>query len=109
MENALLLLVLLPLIGAAVTAALPRERPIVRWWALGVSLLTAFVALIVAINFDWMGGGEIRYSLGAFYLESVGFGFKFGADTISLWLVLLTVFLTPPSILASFQSITVRT
>jgi NADH-quinone oxidoreductase subunit M len=109
MENALLLLVLLPLIGAAVTAALPRERPIVRWWALGVSLLTAFVALIVAINFDWMGGGEIRYSLGAFYLESVGFGFKFGADTISLWLVLLTVFLTPLSILASFQSITVRT
>ena len=108
MENALLLLVLLPLIGAAVTAALPRERPIVRWWALGVSLLTAFVALMIALRFDWMGGTEIRSSLAAFYLESVGFGVKFGADSISLWLVLLTVFLTPLAILASFQSITER-
>src|SRR5687768_3225974 len=104
MENALLLLVLIPVIGAIVTIALPPDRPIVRWWALGASLLTAFVALMVAMRFDWMAGTEIQTSLSAFYLESVGFGFKFGADAISLWLVLLTVFLTPLSILASFQA-----
>jgi NADH-quinone oxidoreductase subunit M len=109
MENALLLLVLLPMIGAIVTAALPPDRPIVRWWALGASLLTAFVGLLVALRFDWNGVEEIRSSLSAFYLESIGFGVKFGADTISLWLVLLTVFLTPLAILASFQSITRRT
>ena len=130
MENALLLLVLVPVIGAIVTAALPKDRPIVRWWALGVSLLTAFVALLMAMNFDWTGGSEIRFpevrpSLaaggvaaadgiapqqagGAFYLDSIGFGLKFGADTITLWLVLLTVFLTPLAIIASFQSITDR-
>jgi NADH-quinone oxidoreductase subunit M len=110
MENALLLLILLPLIGAIVIAALPSgNRPLIRWCALGASLLTAFVALMIAMRFDWMGGGEIRFSLSAFYLESIGFGLKLGADTISLWLVLLTVFLTPLSILASFQSITDRT
>src|SRR5688500_13492807 len=108
MENALLLLVLLPMIGAAVTAALPANRPIVRWWALGVSLLTAFVALMLAMNFDWAGGTEVRSILPAFYLESIGFGVKFGCDAISLWLVLLTVFLTPLAILASFQSIVDR-
>jgi len=112
MENALLLLVLIPAIGAIVTAALPRDnRQIIRWWALGASLLTGFVALMVALRFEWMSGPgeEIRASLSAFYLESVGFGFKLGADTITLWLVLLTVFLTPLAILASFQSITQRT
>src|SRR5687768_3872202 len=108
MENALLLLVLIPLLGAVVGAALPAGSPIVRWWALGTSLLTAFVGLLMALRFDWTGGSEIQTSLSAFYLESVGFGFKFGADTISLWLVLLTVFLTPLAILASFQSITDR-
>ena len=108
MENALLLLVLLPMIGAVVTAALPPQRPIVRWWALGVSLLTAFVGLMIAMRFEWMTGTEIQSSLSAFYLESVGFGVKFGADSISLWLVLLTVFLTPLAILASFQSIVDR-
>ena len=110
MENALLLLVLLPLIGAIAIAALPSaNRLVIRWCALGASLLTAFVALMVAMRFDWMAGGEIRSSLSAFYLESIGFGVKLGADTITLWLVLLTVFLTPLAILASFQSITERT
>ena len=110
MENALLLLILLPLIGAIVIAALPRTNDMgIRWTALGASLLTAFVGLMLAIGFDWSGGNEIRSTLSAFYLESVGFGLKLGADTISLWLVLLTVFLTPLAILASFQSITDRT
>ncbi|MEA2736083.1 MAG: NADH-quinone oxidoreductase subunit, partial [Humisphaera sp.] len=108
MENALLLLVLIPAIGAVIGAALPARSLIVRWWALGASLLTAFVALLVAMRFEWSAGGEINTSLPAFYLESVGFGFKFGADAISLWLVLLSVFLTPLAILASFKSITDR-
>src|SRR3954463_6661499 len=100
MENALLLLVLIPAIGAIVTAALPADnRPLIRWWALGASLLTAFVALMVAMRFEWMSGPgeEIRASLSAFYLESIGFGFKFGADTITLWLPPLPPLPPPPA------------
>jgi NADH-quinone oxidoreductase subunit M len=108
MENALLLLILLPVLGAVVCAAMPGRSPFVKWVALGTSLLTAFVGLLLAMRFDWAGGTEITRSLSAFYLESVGFGVKFGVDAISLWLVLLTVFLTPLAILASFQSITDR-
>jgi NADH-quinone oxidoreductase subunit M len=108
MENALLLLILLPVLGAIVCAAMPGSSPLSKWVALGASLLTAFVGLLLAMNFDWSGGTEIISSLSAFYLESVGFGFKLGVDAISLWLVILTIFLTPLAILASFQSITDR-
>jgi NADH-quinone oxidoreductase subunit M len=37
--------------------------------------------------------------------EPINFAFKLGADTISLWLVLLTAFLQPLAVAASFESI----
>src|SRR5687768_10382344 len=61
MQRALLLLVLVPMISAIVTVALPSDRRLIRWWALGASLLTAVVAILMAVNFDWTGGPEIRY------------------------------------------------
>lgn len=41
-------------------------------------------------------------------LPTVGFSISLGVDSIALWLVLLTVFLMPPALLASFESIKER-
>jgi NADH-quinone oxidoreductase subunit M len=101
----LLLLILIPAIGAAICAMLPRRGSIAKMWALAVSLLTALAGIVLALNFNWGTGAETTWSSAAFYLENINFGFKLGADSISIWLVLLTVVLEPLAILASFQSI----
>ncbi len=106
--------VFLPLAGAAVLLAavpLPRRRPEAggfagddpwRWWALIVSIATFLVSLGILIEFrggdpgfqlveelDWVGPLNLRYLL--------------GVDGISLFMVLLTTFLMPLAILASWK------
>jgi NADH-quinone oxidoreductase subunit M len=107
------LLILIPLLGAIVAAALPNPR-LARSWALIVSLATLAVTLILAVQFDWHATGRaVQLGLGltpddALKLPAVGFSFSIGVDAISLWLVILTVFLTPLAIAASFESIRER-
>jgi NADH-quinone oxidoreductase subunit M len=104
----LLLLILIPALGAGVCALWPkRNEDAAKIFALAVSLLTLFVGVLLAGQFDWKGGNELTWGFtnNPFELISIGFGLKLGADAISMWLVLLTVLLQPLAILASFQSI----
>src|SRR5438105_1564104 len=118
MNYLLLLLLIVPLIGAIVGAGLPNPR-MAKTWALAVSLVTALIALVLVANFDWhkpvntpadavqfrFGPGSGDAAKSALALGAIGFSFSLGVDSISLWLVLLTVFLTPLAIAASFESI----
>src|SRR5438105_1941240 len=102
----LLLVILVPIIGAALCALLPRRH--VNWsrgCALAFSLLSAFFAIGLAAQFQWSSGEELKWSSTAFFIENLQFGLKLGCDAISLWLVLLTALLTPLAILSSFASI----
>ncbi len=105
----LLALLIIPLMGAGICAFIPDR--IAKMWALVVSLLAAGVGIALASQLDWSGQTELRWGSGAdnpFALESIRFGLKLGTDTVSMWLVLLTVFLMPLAIAASFESITDR-
>ena len=103
MEFWLVMLLIIPLAGAVVCALLAEEAS--RWFALAVSLLTAVVGVLLAARFDWGVGRELMWNSSAFSIANVGFGLRLGADSVSLWLVLLTVFLMPLAIAASFESI----
>jgi NADH-quinone oxidoreductase subunit M len=91
-----------PLAGALVVGFIPRER--IEWLRLGalaVTTITFLLSLGVLINFD---AGEAGFQLGS-ELEWVpewGVGYTTGIDGISLWLVLLTTFLMPLGVLASW-------
>ena len=96
----------LPLIGVALIAFLPKDATgNARWIALWTTILTFAVSLIIWINFDkstaafqfvedkpWLG--VIRY--------------KMGVDGISMLFVILTTFLMPLCILASWEAIETR-
>ena len=119
----LILLLIIPLLGAVIGAALPNPR-FARIWALIVSLLTLGVALVLVGQFDFHPKVEARNTVdsiqlrfgavpgsavsGVYTLAQLGVSFALGVDSISLWLVLLTVFLTPLAIAASFESIKER-
>jgi NADH-quinone oxidoreductase subunit M len=75
-----------------------------------VSGVTAAIAVLLAAQFDWRGGNELKwgYAENVLMLQSIRFGLKLGCDSVSLWLVLLTAFLTPLAIWSSFASIRER-
>jgi len=93
----------LPLAGALFIAFLPREADQnARFAALWTTLITFAVSLLIWINFDKSNAGfqfvEERSWIGPFK-------YKMGVDGISMLFVILTAFLMPLCILASWDAI----
>jgi len=75
--------------------------------ALWVSGFTFLVSLPVLIGFDSTVTGY-QFEEKAVWLAGTGIGYHMGVDGISMPFVMLSTFLTPLAILASWQAITVR-
>ncbi|HYI23364.1 MAG TPA: NADH-quinone oxidoreductase subunit M [Candidatus Limnocylindrales bacterium] len=104
----LTLVVFLPALGALLIAFLPRERHNwIRWAALGTSLVTWVVSLVLLVNFDPSQAG-FQFVETAEWVPAFGIQYKLGVDGISIALVVLTTTLTAISILASFGPIKER-
>jgi NADH-quinone oxidoreductase subunit M len=123
MSYLLLMLLLVPLVGALIGAVLPPAGA--RGWALLVSLATLTIGIVLLFHFDFhqvltdfpadqRAAQSVQIGFGGstsdnfFAIDSIGFHFDLGVDSISLMLIALTVFLTPLAILASFGSIKER-
>ncbi len=104
MPYLLSLLILLPLVGAAVLTLPWKRHEDIRITALGVSVITFVLSIVVACLFDWSNSELVRYGRIP-WIDSFGLEFGFGLDSISLWLVLLTTFLMPITILGSFTTL----
>ena len=98
----------LPLLGALAIAFIPREAVArVRWVALIFSTLTFIVSLVLAFGFDRSQPGFQRVEDYP-WIASPPIHYHLGVDGLSLILVVLTGFLTPLSVLASWKGITER-
>ncbi|HEX8915526.1 MAG TPA: NADH-quinone oxidoreductase subunit M [Humisphaera sp.] len=97
----LVLLIVLPLIGAAAASKAPR--PVVKTVALAFSLLTLAVGVLVAVQFYDAGAASL--DLNGMSAPSIGFAFNLGVNGVGLWLMVLTVAITPLAVAASFDSI----
>jgi NADH-quinone oxidoreductase subunit M len=100
----LILLLLVPLVGAVVGAFIPVA--LAKGWALLVSLVTLAISIVIACTV--FGGGTPVFHPAALELPAIGSSFSLGVNKLSIWLVLLTTFLQPLVILSSFESITER-
>ncbi|MDQ3962752.1 MAG: NADH-quinone oxidoreductase subunit M [Actinomycetota bacterium] len=101
------LVIFAPLVGAAVLAFVPRGRvDLLRWGALAVSTITFALSLALLADFRT---GEAGFQLvtDAKWIPEWGISYITAIDGISLWMVLLTTFLMPLAVLASW-SITSR-
>lgn len=99
-------IVFLPLLFALLIAIWPKANTI-RHLALGFSLIEFLVSLSIFKHFDASATG-LQLVEKFMWIERFGIQYFMGIDGISLWLVLLTTFLTPIIILASWTSITER-
>ena len=110
LDNHLLsVLVFLPLVWALVGLALPagKEGGVSRIWALVGSLLVFALSFQLYGRFD-AASAEMQMVEKLPWIESLGVSYALGMDGISLWLLLLTTFLTPIVILGSFSAVEKR-
>jgi NADH-quinone oxidoreductase subunit M len=98
---------LLPLAGAALIMLVPRDEEAVhRGLGLGTALVTFLVSLFILPDFDSAQSG-FQLQIDKVWIEQLGIRFHLGIDGISLWLVLLTTFLMPLTLLSP-QAIGIR-
>lgn len=98
----LTLLIFLPLVYALIVAFLPEKM--VRPVSLGLSVVHFLLSLIMLIRFD-SATPALQMVEKVMWLPTLGTSYFVGVDGISLWLVILTTFLTPLTILGSWTSI----
>jgi NADH-quinone oxidoreductase subunit M len=107
MGNILAWITLLPIAGAALVMLIPgEEEAIHRGLGFGTALVTFLVSLFILGDFDAAQAG-FQLQVDKVWIEPLGIHFHLGVDGISLWLVLLTTFLMPLTLLSP-QAIGIR-
>jgi NADH-quinone oxidoreductase subunit M len=98
-------LLLIPIIGSLFILFLKEENKVlVQAFGLGISLLAFLISLLVYFSFD-STIPHFQFVHQVLWIESLNISYNVGADGISILLVLLTTFLTPLTLLSSWNSI----
>ena len=105
------LVTFLPLVGAAFILVVRGDEETVasnaRWVALWTTLVTFLVSIALWIDFD-RGTAAFQFVERAPWFPGTGIAYHMGVDGVSVLFVLLSTFLTPLCILASWEAITSR-
>ena len=94
-----------PLLGAILILLIPKERKdSLRTAALAVSLIEFIISIPLLTYFKAEVAG-MQFVEKVVWIKSFGVSYFMGIDGISLWIVMLTTFLTPICILSSWSYI----
>ncbi len=100
------IIVFLPLAGALIALFLGNNRTAVKVWALGVTLANLALACVLWGFFDYgIPSGEtgMQFVDRFTWIEPLGIDYYVAIDGISLWLLLLTTFLSPVAVFLSWK------
>src|SRR5205807_1963883 len=103
-SSILTLVTFIPLTGGLLLLLVPRRDRDIRIFSLVVTLLAFVLSLHLPVHFHRMKGG-IQYEVNKHWISSPNIHYHMGVDGFSLWLVVLTTFLTPLCVLISWNSI----
>lgn len=101
MDHPLILLLLVPVLGALIVALLPVERPaLIRNTAILAAVLTLVYAVALTTQVDF-ASSAIQLKTSIIWNEQLGTSFSLGVDGLAFPLVLLTALLVLMALLAS--------
>ncbi len=101
-DSILTLITFTPAVGAILLMLMPRNDRMLRWAALIISLLTFGLSVYLPLN---ISHGAFDFNRPWITTGNINIHYHMAADGISMWLVLLTTFLVPLSVLVSWKSI----
>ncbi|KAF0187651.1 MAG: NADH dehydrogenase subunit [Desulfobulbaceae bacterium] len=99
-------LIFLPLAGALILLFVQNEF-FARYWALGVTTLTAILSIPLLTNFD-TNSAKFQFVQQCSWVKSLNIQYVIGVDGISILLVMLTTLIMPLCVLASWSYIKTR-
>jgi len=100
----LTLVTFLPLAGGLLLMLFPRRDRDIRIFALVITLLTFVLSLHLPVHFQ-RSNTDFQYQIDRQWVTTPNIHYHMGIDGISLWLIVLTTFLTPLCVLISWTSI----
>ncbi len=103
-NNILSFVTFVPAVGALLLLFFPRRDRDIRVFALVISLLTFVFSLHLPAHFNRNLGG-FQFNKDVAWIPTPNIHYHMGIDGISMWLVVLTTFLTPLCVLISWKSI----
>jgi len=103
-HNILTIVTFLPLAGALLLTLFPNRDRDVKWFALGITMITLLASLHLPWHFDRSQAG-FQFEQNVQWISHPNIHYHLGIDGISLWLVVLTTFLLPLCVLISWKSI----
>jgi NADH-quinone oxidoreductase subunit M len=107
-DSILTLTTFVPAAGAVVVALLPRRGRIIQWFTLVVALVTFGLTLYLPFHYAY-GQPGFQFEVDHAWIPNPAIRYHLGVDGISLWVVVLTGFLAPLGVLASWKAIHDRT
>ncbi|MGB5528851.1 MAG: NADH-quinone oxidoreductase subunit M [Ignavibacteriaceae bacterium] len=110
MEQSYLLTYLLaiPLIGALLLIFINKSKEkLIKYFGLAVSLIAFIISLIVYFGFDNQSG-DFQFVEKFNWVKDLNISYHVGVDGLSMLLILLTTFLTPLTLLSSWNGIKKR-
>jgi NADH-quinone oxidoreductase subunit M len=103
-QNILTLVTFAPLAGAVLLVFLPRRDRDIRIFSFVVSLLAFGLSLHLPVHFH-RGLPGFQFEIDKQWISSPNIHYHMAIDGISMWLVVLTTFLTPLCVLISWKSV----
>ena len=108
MNNILTLTLFSPLIGILVMFLIPRTKlTLIKSVGVATSLVTFALSMVVYFGFD-AANTQMQFVEQYPWIANLDISYFVGVDGISILLVVLTTFLTPIALIASWESITDR-
>lgn len=108
MSNLLSILIFFPVILSLPIIAFRKENALlIKYYALGVSLVTFLLSVLLYFRFD-VTSGEFQFVEITQWVQAINSNYYVGIDGISLLLILLTTFIIPLCIFASWNTINTR-
>jgi NADH-quinone oxidoreductase subunit M len=95
----------LPLVGAVILMMIPKEEErLIKSWALFISIITFILSISLFAHFK-AGVADFQFVTKKIWIAAIGANYHVGIDGISLLLYMLTTFIMPLAIWASWDAI----
>jgi len=108
MENLLTILILLPAFGALgvlAHAMFWKQDANLKWITLGVTVVNFIVSLFLLIDKTPVSANGFFFEKNVPWISAINTNYHVGVDGLSIWLVLLTTFIMPISVLSAWHSV----
>ncbi len=108
-HSILSLIVFFPLVGAIVLALLPDRGKTMQWGAFAITLITFLMTLHLPAHYLANAApGTFQFTQDVPWITAPAIRYHLGVDALGMWLVVLTGFLAPLGVLASWNAIAER-